>query len=299
MQQGHQYNKSCLKDTNILRLPDGRQIGYAEYGDPDGQPIILFHGNHNSRLMYGLIPDFPCQTGLHLIVPDRPGYGLSDFYPQDCSVVDYPNDVIALADSLGVDKFAVFGFSGGGPSALACAWKIPQRLLAAGVFGSIGPLTTVSAEGIIPGLRILYWLAPRLPWTIRIPMAVVSFLVDHYLDLYLKLVYSKLAAVDQAVYVRLGLGEALRRDRIEGFRQGGRASAYDIELAGRWPIPLEQIKFEVHLWQGEKDRNVGGMGLYLSERLPNCNATFIRNAGHYWLFEHLNEMLGTLVPGHN
>ena len=299
MQQGHQYNKSCLKDTNILRLPDGRQIGYAEYGDPDGQTVILFHGNHNSRLMYGVIPDVTYQNGLHLIVPDRPGYGLSDFYPKGRSLVDYPDDVIALADSLGVDEFAVFGFSGGGPSALACAWKVPQRLKAVGVFASIGPLTAVSADGILPVLRILYMLAPRFPWTVRIPMAIVSFLVDNYLDRYLKLIYSQLADVDQSVFVRLGLGNSLRSDRIEGFHQGGRASAYDIALAGRWPIPLDQIKIEVHLWQGEKDRNIGGMGNYIAGRLPNCNATFIPDAGHYWLFEHLNEMLGTLAPGHN
>ena len=296
MQKHPMDNGRKLEDTNLLRLSDGRLLAYAEYGEPDGHPVILFHGNHNSRLMYGLIPGLPYQNGLHLIVPDRPGYGLSDFYPVNGSVVDYPKDVIELADSLGVDKFAVFGFSGGGPAVLACAWKIPQRLVSAGVFGSIGPLTPASAKGIIPALRILYWLAPRFPWTVRIPMALVSFLVGNYLGLYMKLVYSQLIDVDQAIHGRLGLSDALRSDRIEGFRQGGRASSYDIALAGRWPIPLEQINFEVRLWQGEEDRAVGSMGQYIAERLPDCKATFIPNAGHYWLFDHLVEMLAALVP---
>ncbi len=79
---------SSLKDTNILLLPDGRRLGYAEYGDPDGKPVILLHGNPNSRLLYGLMPDCPFRPGLHLIAPDRPGYGLSDFYPPGCGVAD-------------------------------------------------------------------------------------------------------------------------------------------------------------------------------------------------------------------
>lgn len=70
--------KNSLKDTNILRLPDGRKLCYAEYGDSDGKPVILFHGIPNSRLLYGLMPDCLFLPGLHLIAPDRPGYSLSD-----------------------------------------------------------------------------------------------------------------------------------------------------------------------------------------------------------------------------
>ena len=79
-------------------------------------------------------------------------------------------------------------------------------------------------------------------------------------------------------------------------RQGGRASAYDINLTGRWPISPEQISMKVHLWQTEEDRGVGGMGRYMVEKLPNYEATFIPNAGHFWIFEHMGEILDTLVP---
>ena len=77
-------NAVSLKDTNILQLPDGRKLCYAEYGDPDGKPVILFHGNPNSRLLYGLIPDCPFRPGLHLIAPDRPGI---DARTSACSLV--------------------------------------------------------------------------------------------------------------------------------------------------------------------------------------------------------------------
>ncbi|MCD4844305.1 MAG: alpha/beta hydrolase [Methanosarcinales archaeon] len=287
---------SSLKDTNTLLLPDGRQLGYAEYGDPDGKPVILLHGNPNSRLLYGLMPDCPFRPGLHLIAPDRPGYGLSDFYLPGHSIVDYPDDIVALANALGIDKFAVFGASGGGPPALACAWKIPEQLTAVGLWGSAGPFTPQSSEGIYPGLRVLYRLSSRAPWIPRMQMGLMSFVIRHYLGLYLKLVFTEMNETDKALYVRLGLRERLRPDRTEGMRQGGRASAYDINLTGRWPIPLEQISMKVHLWQGEEDRAVGGMGRYMACKMPKCEATFIPNTGHLWVFEHMGEMLDTLVP---
>ena len=76
-------------------------------------------------------------------------------------------------------------------------------------------------------------------------MGLMSFLIHHFLDLYLKLIYTELTDSDKEIHIRLGLREVLRPDRYEGFRQGG-ASAYDITLAGRWPIPLEEISMKVH-----------------------------------------------------
>jgi pimeloyl-ACP methyl ester carboxylesterase len=127
-------------------------------------------------------------------------------------------------------------------------------------------------------------------------MGFVSFLINNFLDLYIKLVSTEMNETDKALYVRLGLRERLTPDRKEGMRQGGRASAYDINLAGRWPIPLEEIKAKVYLWQGEDDRGNGGMGRYMAGKIPNCKATYIPNAGHFWIFEHMGEMLDTLVP---
>jgi len=126
-------------------------------------------------------------------------------------------------------------------------------------------------------------------------MGFVSFLINHFLDLYIKLVSTEMNETEKALYDRLGLRELLRPDRTQGMRQGGRASAYDITLAGRWPIPLEQITMKVHLWQAEEDRGVGGMGRYMAAKFPNCEAMYIPNAGHFWIFEHMGEMLDVLV----
>ena len=127
-------------------------------------------------------------------------------------------------------------------------------------------------------------------------MGLMAFLVHNFLGLYLKVVFTEMNETDKALYVRLGLRERLRPDRTEGLRQGGRASAYDLNLTGHWPIPLEQISMKVYLWQGEDDRGVGGMGPYMAGKMPNCEAIYIPNAGHLWVFEHMGEMLDVLVP---
>ncbi len=70
-----------LRDDNILRLSDGRRLGYAEYGDPEGEPIMLFHDTPGSRLYWKLLPGFPFLPNLHIIALERAGYGLSDWKP--------------------------------------------------------------------------------------------------------------------------------------------------------------------------------------------------------------------------
>jgi len=127
-------------------------------------------------------------------------------------------------------------------------------------------------------------------------MGLVSFLINHFLDLYIKLVSTEMNEADKSIYKRLGLRELLRPDRTEGMRQGGRASAYDINLAGRWPISLEKITTKVFIWQGEDDRGNGRMGNYMAGKIPNCKIIYIPNAGHFWIFEHMGEMLEVLVP---
>ena len=287
--------QATLCVDNVFQLPDGRRLGYAEYGDPSGDPIFLLHGNPGSRLFWGLFPGSPFRSNVRIIAPDRPGYGLTDFRPNR-TVADWPEDVAALADALGIDRFAMFGPSGGGPYALACAWKIPERLISVGVFGSVGPNVPSATKGIIPSLRLLFRLAPHLPWLVRAQMGLVAFLASHFLSLYVRLIFTELTEEDKAIYLRLGLRDLLRPDRAQAFRQGGKGSAYDVTVPGLWPIPLEQINMKVHLWQGEADRSVGRMGRYLADMLPNCEARFIPDTGHFWIFEHMKEVLEALVP---
>ena len=282
-------------EARIHRLPDGRNLAYAEYGDPSGTPVLLVHGNPGSRLFWGLHPDSPFRSSLRLIAPDRPGVGLSDFDPGR-TVAEWPDDVVSLADALGIQKFILFGPSGGGPYALACAWKIPHRLTAVGVFAPMGPYLPETVEGLVPSLATLYRVAPRFPRLIRVQMALMALLATRLPVLYWKIVSHEFSAADHAVHRRLGIAEWMSPDRQECFRQWGRGVAYDVTIPATWPIALSEIRVPVHLWHGEQDISVPpSSSRYLARQIPDCRATFIPDAGHFWMFEHMGDMLDTLV----
>src|SRR6266508_5640095 len=123
-------------DYRELRLADGRTLAYAEYGRPDGQPIIYCHGSPSLRVEGDLFLHSAtlADLGLRVIVPDRPGMGRSDFQPGR-RIVDWPSDVLELARALEFDTFAVLGSSGGAPYAAACGALIPDRVRIVGLLG--------------------------------------------------------------------------------------------------------------------------------------------------------------------
>ena len=111
--------------NQTLRLESGRSLGYAEWGDASGFPLVHFHGSSSSRLEHPVQPEV--LEGVRLVTIDRPGHGLSEFQPER-TLLDWPRDVAALTDHLGIERFAVSGWSAGGPYALACAYRMPEQL---------------------------------------------------------------------------------------------------------------------------------------------------------------------------
>ena len=284
------------QSDETLRLRDGRRLAYAEYGDPSGSPVMLFHGNPSSRLSWGLIPGSPFRPRLRLIAPDRPGFGHSDFQTGR-QLLDWPDDVCELADALGLRRFAVLGVSGGGPATLACAWKIPERLTAVGVVSSPCP---ADAPGVTEGMsrtnRTLFLLAKRAPALVRLNMSFLAYLArtDRLVE---RLVY-KMADVDKALVQRPDVRRYLAAGFTEALRQGGAGSAHELVINhGRpWGFALEDIEIGVQLWQGEEDPSVPpAMGRYLAQTIPHCEATFIAGAGHLWIVDHVGDVLDALV----
>jgi pimeloyl-ACP methyl ester carboxylesterase len=107
-----------MQTTNFLTLPDKRKLAYAEYGDPNGHPILYFHGAPSSRLEPLILGDRAIeQFELRVIAPDRPGVGRSDFQPNR-GFSDWVNDVVFLADALNLDKFSFLGVAGMCPCVL-------------------------------------------------------------------------------------------------------------------------------------------------------------------------------------
>ena len=129
-------------------LKDGRTLGFAEYGDPKGEPAIEFHGCPGSRLEAWNYDEAGKKLGARVIGVDRPGFGMST-YVKGYRIVDWPADVIEVANALGLKRFAVAGISSGSPYALACARFIPERLKRCAVVSGLPPLT-VKGEKLAP-----------------------------------------------------------------------------------------------------------------------------------------------------
>lgn len=146
-----------------IKLQDGRILGYAEYGPPDGIPIFYFHGFPSSRLDWHLInyDNSLAEHNARVIAPDRPGSGLSHYKPGR-KMVDWPDDVIELANKLNIDGFSVLGISGGGPYAASCASSIHDRLIKTGIVCGMGPS---DAPGMKDGVS---WKIPGTPSIIRV-----------------------------------------------------------------------------------------------------------------------------------
>lgn len=111
-----------------ITLPDGRTLAYTDIGDPEGTCVMHFHGAPASRFLLDIYDDEFAEYGLRVVSPDRPGYGESSSQPGR-SMVDWPVDVEALSDALGIDEFAVLGSSSGGPYTVACCALLPDWVL--------------------------------------------------------------------------------------------------------------------------------------------------------------------------
>ncbi len=161
--------------NRTLTLPDGRQLAYAEFGPSDGIPVLYFHGAPSSRLEPALIGSAAIdRAGLRVIAADRPGVGRSDFLPSR-KLSHWAADVVCLADSLGIDRFVVFGNSGGGPYAAACAAQLPKRVIAAVIVSGAWQMTDPEVRGNLPLMNRLVWLlARRFPPGLRLLLKTMA-----------------------------------------------------------------------------------------------------------------------------
>ncbi len=281
-----------------MRLSDGRRLAYAEYGAEDGIPVFLFHGLPGSRLCWGRLPDDPFPEGVRVLAPDRPGYGLSD--PKlGRTLLDWADDVACLADKLKLNAFSVIGVSGGGPGALACSWKMPERVASAGVVAGAAPTNAPGVfEGISANNRFFLRLAWRWPWASRTNARVLACLIRRSPDWYIRTMQGKVHETDREILARPEIRALLAQDFAEALRSGGQGMVDDLSAnhGAPWGFALGEISARVQFWYGELDRSAPpAMGYYLSDQVRGSTFTLVPNTGHLWIFLHLREVINAVV----
>lgn len=223
--------------TQSTLLLNGRQVAWAEFGDPEGIPVLACHGTPGTRLTYAADEGWATWASLRLIVPDRPGWGRSQYRPWQAHT-EWAGDVVAIMERVSVGDFAVLAASGGGVFGLAIAAALPDRVLQVALTAPGGPYPTRA------DMR-------QFGWRGRLGLTPAGLKARHIVN----------SSLMRFVYKDLGL--TIPADVPTGVTQADlnaeyiaqRLSAYleENRLGRNWSFPLEAITCPVRCWSGDKD----------------------------------------------
>jgi pimeloyl-ACP methyl ester carboxylesterase len=284
------------EEERRVRLRDGRWLGYGESGEPNGVPVLFFHGFGTTRVICP--PDSTAaQLGVRLIAVDRPGLGLSTPLPGR-RLVDWPRDVAEFADALGLDRFSIVGWSGGGPYALACGRMLGDRVVSIALVSGAAPLAKTTRTDYLRRFdRNAVIVAGKAPWVVRIAMWHWGREQRRDAEAFFDKSVAEMCAADQEVLSEPQLRSRMIANSRELYRQGGRGM-YDeaLILARPWGFDPTEIRVPVEIWHGARDEVVPfGMSAHLAESIPGAQLKVFPDEGHHLLYRAWPEILGSLV----
>ncbi len=285
----------------FVTLQGGAIVAFQEYGDPNGVPVVFCHGWPSSCTMAQLTEEPARELGVRIISPDRPGISGSSLQPNR-KLADWPRVIEGVLDHLGIGEFRALAISGGAPYAYATAATMPERVRAiAIVCGAIPMAELEDVKGLLPLYRwmlTLYQSRPQLLQRLfRMARPVLALRPPVRLrPLLLKLLM--LRPCDAESLRDAAAFEAIFESQRRAWRGSTEGVMADAQIyAQPWGFSLEEIRVPVRLWHGTQDRAFSvRLAEEVAKRLPDCNARFIDNAGHYSLpIRYMREILADLM----
>lgn len=298
------HNCYAMQTDNMIKLSDRRVLGYAEYGDSLGYPIFYFHGGQESRLSSKFMDSTAKKLNIRIISPDRPGVGISTFQ-ENRQFLDWGNDITELADFLGLNKYSIFGLSGGAPHVLACIISDSSRIENASI---VSGATPYDYKGTLKGMwfpvKLIHWFAS---W--KKDKQLRKFIQNDFDGLVnkpekrIKQFQNYLPTPDKKLMTEHPeYGWEFIEGSKESYRQGIDAVVQEWKLyVSDWQMELSTIHSPVSLWYGSSDKMAPTYrGHYYKKELPNSKLKVIDNEGHFSLIRnHLEEILTELKTTHN
>jgi pimeloyl-ACP methyl ester carboxylesterase len=279
---------------------DGRTLCLETGGDPNGQPVLVHHGTPGARTLPDAWIDMALEGGVRLLCPDRAGYGGSTAKPGR-TVGDVADDVRAVAAALGYDRLAVWGISGGGPHALACAALLPDLVCAVASLAALAPSDS-------PGLDYFEGMGQENVDDMQLqrgdPAAAKAKLAearDQMLQTTVDEVTSGfetlISGADRDALNEGGMAQYLHDSMVLGLSPGIDGWWDDsVALDADWAFTLSSITLPVQLWHGRQDYFVPyGHGVWLASRIPGVEAHLLEDEGHVTLLTHLPEIHAWLL----
>jgi pimeloyl-ACP methyl ester carboxylesterase len=271
-------------DTVVIQDREGRDLAVDVAGPTDGFPLLVHSGSPGSRLLFGSHAELAAEHGFRLLGYDRPGYGLSTSRPHRL-VADGAGDAMTIADAFGYERFATWGYSGGGPFALACAAQLTDRVSAATVFASLGPNTEpdldFAAERSVEFVdEIALFFADRQAARRKYHDDGIQQLGDMSEPAFWMAVWEDRAGTDHAHSQQLA--DHLAADQQEARRQGDQGWWEDwVAFLSPWGFALRDIQCPVQLWHGEQDTAAPVVhGRWLAQHIPTVQAHILAGEDH-------------------
>jgi pimeloyl-ACP methyl ester carboxylesterase len=268
------------------KLADGGLVAWREWGDPAGEPVFFLHGTPGSRL-FSPDPD----PGVRLITLDRPGYGLST--PLGVPTLSSVAELVGrIADDAGLESFAVIGFSGGGPFALACGALLTDRVSRIAGVSSWGPVDELEAAyaSLTADERDLL-AAIRAD-----PAGATDRLWEHgqwYAENPLRFLETDPDPADKPIFRYPAFRSSFADSNREGARQGQAGLISDwIADALPWGFRLVEIGAPVDLWVGQLDPGRAPLDASeIARRIPSCTVQVDQDRGHWLLITRWADIL--------
>lgn len=271
----------------LVPVPGGRRVAVRSYGVPEGLPLFFHHGWPNGGRQGMVLETSARELNLRVLAVDRPGVGDSDVHVER-KLRDWPEVLAALADHFSLDRFHVFGVSGGGPYALVSAWALPERVIAAAVVSGAPPLADrQDFSTLMPAYRWLLTIYRRFPGPLQRAFRLARGPIKQQPPRWFwKIMLRAIPPCDR---------RALDDPAMLAYAWAGFAGAWmghqdgvfhDARIyAEPWGFDPASIRVPVRLWHGHDDHNFHlSLAEELAARLPTCTARYLEDEGHYSLF---------------
>lgn len=262
-------------EPTVVVHENGR-LAYTEYGDADGDPVVLFHGTPGSRLLGALFETAAEERGVRLLVVDRPGYGNSEPW-RSRSITDAGTYTTAVLDDADIETATLLAFSGGCPHAIATAATHGDRVDRVDIISGATPPSV--SENTPTVQQVLATLATRTPSLLGGLLRGQAWLAER-LDP--EIVVSQYRADDPAEPLSDETAELIKADFIEAVSRSRQGTVTELQAnAGAWGIDFDQLSMPIKIRHGERDTNVPlPDARRFASTLPDSELTGYEDADH-------------------
>lgn len=280
----------------VLKLFDGRILEFAEYGDPEGVPVLFLHSAIFSRKRLHPSSDYVDTHGIRVIAPQRPGYGRSEMI-RGMSLKDYASDVNQLLDYLQVKQCYVVAEGDGAPFALAYASMWKKRIKRMAIIASLAPPQFEKVEQMVSMDRLMHGLNRVAPFfAVRMLKMAIQGLKNRP-ESYFEKIYDEMHKSDQAVVDSTAhqemwseLLDSITSENVDDFVEN-----YLARL-NQWDFSIEDIHVPTDIWHGIEDKRAPvEFARKLHEVIPDSRSFILEDQGHYLFFTHWDQILEMLI----